>query len=433
MRRFGLAALQLELGPGNNLDVIAAEIATARRRFPWIDMVMLAELASYGVSLEPPSRCRARPSSATRRSRASTACGCCRARSTSGPATHLQHGAGHRPDGTVVARHRKIYPFVPYEMNVACGNQHTVFDIPDVGRFGVSICYDMWFPETTRTLAWMGAEVILHPGLTNTIDRDVEISIARARPRRINATSSTSTAPGRLAYRTLRGLRARRRGAARRGHRARDHRARARPRSRDEHARARLAGTRPAAQEFSRHGRQLSTLRTRRASRRCIRKPGTPRAPRRARQKIMRFITMSIDRRIPRSALSLAVAQALGAAAGIGLARARVLAGGTARARARDGHGAAPRTGHPGCALQHLGDVGRRDRAAPDIRFAGTAARHSRRRRRGPRAAQCRRRERHPHPRPERRQRGARRLRRIRRSRPCRPTWTTRRSTRTSC
>jgi predicted amidohydrolase len=28
-----------------------------------------------------------------------------------------------------------------------------------VGRFGVSICYDMWIPETTRTLAVMGAEV----------------------------------------------------------------------------------------------------------------------------------------------------------------------------------------------------------------------------------------------------------------------------------
>ena len=54
-----------------------------------------------------------------------------------------------------------------------------VFDVPSVGRFGVSNCYDMWFPETTRTLAAMGAEVILHPSMTNTIDRDVELAIAR--------------------------------------------------------------------------------------------------------------------------------------------------------------------------------------------------------------------------------------------------------------
>jgi len=38
----------------------------------------------------------------------------------------------------------------------------------------------MWFPETSRTLASLGAEVIIHPSLTNTIDRDVEHSIAQA-------------------------------------------------------------------------------------------------------------------------------------------------------------------------------------------------------------------------------------------------------------
>ena len=55
-----------------------------------------------------------------------------------------------------------------------------MFDVPDAGRFGVSICYDLWFPETARTLAAMGAEVILHPTLTGTIDRDVELAIVRA-------------------------------------------------------------------------------------------------------------------------------------------------------------------------------------------------------------------------------------------------------------
>jgi predicted amidohydrolase len=66
------------------------------------------------------------------------------------------------------------------EGGVTPGDQFTVFDVPDVGRFGISICYDMWFPETTRTLVSMGAEVILHPVLTHTIDRDVELNIARA-------------------------------------------------------------------------------------------------------------------------------------------------------------------------------------------------------------------------------------------------------------
>lgn len=84
------------------------------------------------------------------------------------------------PKGNVVTRYRKMFPFMPYETGVASGTDFCVFDVPDVGRFGVSICYDMWFPETTRTLAAMGAEVILHPTLTPSIDRDVELSIVRA-------------------------------------------------------------------------------------------------------------------------------------------------------------------------------------------------------------------------------------------------------------
>jgi len=84
------------------------------------------------------------------------------------------------PDGNVVARYRKMFPFYPYEEGVAGGQEFCLFDVPDVGRFGVSICYDMWFPETSRTLAAMGAEVILHPTLTGTIDRDVELAIVRA-------------------------------------------------------------------------------------------------------------------------------------------------------------------------------------------------------------------------------------------------------------
>ena len=60
------------------------------------------------------------------------------------------------------------------------GDTFTVFDIPGVGRFGLIICFDAWFPEVTRTLAWMGAEVILQPTLTKTIDREQELVLARA-------------------------------------------------------------------------------------------------------------------------------------------------------------------------------------------------------------------------------------------------------------
>ena len=52
--------------------------------------------------------------------------------------------------------------------------------MPGGGRLGFSICYDLWFPEITRSLACMGADALLCPSLTNTIDRDVELSMARA-------------------------------------------------------------------------------------------------------------------------------------------------------------------------------------------------------------------------------------------------------------
>lgn len=84
------------------------------------------------------------------------------------------------PSGTVIARYRKMFPFMPYETGVEYGTEFCVFDIPDIGRFGVSICYDMWLPETSRTLAAMGAEVIIHPTLTGSVDRDVELAIARS-------------------------------------------------------------------------------------------------------------------------------------------------------------------------------------------------------------------------------------------------------------
>jgi predicted amidohydrolase len=84
------------------------------------------------------------------------------------------------PDGTVVARHRKLFPWSPYETGISPGEQHTVFDVPGVARFGVSICYDMWYPETVRALVWQGAEVILHPNLTRSIDRSAEKAMIRA-------------------------------------------------------------------------------------------------------------------------------------------------------------------------------------------------------------------------------------------------------------
>jgi formamidase len=83
------------------------------------------------------------------------------------------------PSGEIVAKYRKIFPWRPWE-KLAAGDELVVFDMPGVGRIGLMICYDGWFPEVPRNLAWMGAEVILHPSATTTNDRPQEVILARA-------------------------------------------------------------------------------------------------------------------------------------------------------------------------------------------------------------------------------------------------------------
>ena len=83
------------------------------------------------------------------------------------------------PDGELVASYRKVFPWQPHE-TCAPGEEFVTFDIPEVGRVGLAICYDGSFPETFRQLAWMGAELILQVNLTTTSDREQELVMARA-------------------------------------------------------------------------------------------------------------------------------------------------------------------------------------------------------------------------------------------------------------
>ncbi|WP_200330468.1 carbon-nitrogen hydrolase family protein [Leucobacter sp. L43] len=81
-------------------------------------------------------------------------------------------------DGDVHATYRKIFPWRPAEA-CAPGGEFTVFDMPGYGRIGLSICYDIWFPEHARHLGWDGADLILNLVQTNTSDRDQELAIVR--------------------------------------------------------------------------------------------------------------------------------------------------------------------------------------------------------------------------------------------------------------
>jgi predicted amidohydrolase len=181
MRSFAVAGLQLDLSADDNLARMAAEIAAVKGRMPWLDMIVLPELCAYG-----PKTMHAEAIGGP----AETAF-CRMARDNRiwlMPGSIFQHDAGKifnvapviDPSGAIVSRYRKLFPFRPYEEGVASGDSFCVVPLAGVGRIGVSICYDLWFPEITRSLVWMGAEVLICPSLTNTIDRDVELAMARA-------------------------------------------------------------------------------------------------------------------------------------------------------------------------------------------------------------------------------------------------------------
>ncbi len=60
------------------------------------------------------------------------------------------------PSGRLVARYRKVFTWRPFEPYAVGTEAPPVFSIPNVGKVGVMICYDGWFPEMARSLALAG-------------------------------------------------------------------------------------------------------------------------------------------------------------------------------------------------------------------------------------------------------------------------------------
>lgn len=83
------------------------------------------------------------------------------------------------PEGELAGYYRKIFPWRPFEPYDP-GDKFTTVDLPGIGRVGLNICYDAWYPEVSRQLAWMGAEVILNVVKTTTPDRKQELILAKA-------------------------------------------------------------------------------------------------------------------------------------------------------------------------------------------------------------------------------------------------------------
>ncbi|MEV5612759.1 carbon-nitrogen hydrolase family protein [Streptomyces sp. NPDC052225] len=196
MRTLAIAALQtapVPHDPEASWERFAGQVRSVRDLFPHVQLVVVPELllAAEGpllgrgpadwmeqVAVPVPGPLTDRLGALARETGLWLVPGSVFERAEDGRTVH-NTALAISPQGEIAARYRKVFPWQPYEQ-AAPGREFVVFDIPDVGRVGLAICYDGSFPETARQLAWLGAEVILQPTLTTTRDREMELVMARA-------------------------------------------------------------------------------------------------------------------------------------------------------------------------------------------------------------------------------------------------------------
>ena len=116
MSLFGIAGLQLELRNQDNLGQLEAELDLLRRRLPWVSMAVLGELAALG-----PNPAHAQPLPGPAEARLCAAAKRNQLWLVPGSLFESRDGLVYNtapvisPDGVVVARYRKMFPFLPYE------------------------------------------------------------------------------------------------------------------------------------------------------------------------------------------------------------------------------------------------------------------------------------------------------------------------------
>ncbi|TBU98904.1 carbon-nitrogen hydrolase [Stutzerimonas kirkiae] len=84
-------------------------------------------------------------------------------------------------EGRLLARHRKVFLFGEVEKRLfRPGDSFDTFELCGQ-RCGLSICYDLEFPESAREVAWRGARVLFNPTANMSPYHEVPATLARAR------------------------------------------------------------------------------------------------------------------------------------------------------------------------------------------------------------------------------------------------------------
>jgi predicted amidohydrolase len=86
-------------------------------------------------------------------------------------------------DGKEIGRYHKVCPTWGEGGSRARGKAFPVFPTPDLGTVGMLICYDLVMPETARSLALQGADVIFFPTMGGAAVGDDDIGMQALRVR----------------------------------------------------------------------------------------------------------------------------------------------------------------------------------------------------------------------------------------------------------
>lgn len=86
------------------------------------------------------------------------------------------------PSGEMIDVYRKMCPYYPGEEFITKGEKYVVFDIPEKNtKIGVMNCHDWSFPEISRNLTLMGAELMIRPAVDPEGLYDIYKSVAITR------------------------------------------------------------------------------------------------------------------------------------------------------------------------------------------------------------------------------------------------------------
>lgn len=99
-----------------------------------------------------------------------------------GPGLYFDTAFHVDPTGEIVFRYRKVHPAAVLSLEKLYFRYGTRFDTYRLGewRVGIGICYDMAFPETARSLAVNGAELLIAPYATSRTSMFQEVLRTRA-------------------------------------------------------------------------------------------------------------------------------------------------------------------------------------------------------------------------------------------------------------